>query len=203
VTPSLTGGVGLLERAIGYTLGNLHLVTAAALSRSTPCAKWDLHALLRHMNDSLAALHEAVDSGHVALEPAVGDPANDLVADLRDRACRLLGAWTRGDRQVVSIAGRSLTSVIVSSAGAVEIAVHGWDVAQACGEDRPIPARLAEELLHLSLLFVTPRDRPGRFGPPVAPRSPAGPGEQLVAFLGREHGLAHGSSTSLHLPSGA
>jgi uncharacterized protein (TIGR03086 family) len=185
VTAHLTGGVGLLERAIGYTLGSLHLVTPAAMTRPTPCRSWDLHALLHHMNDSLAALHEAVDSGHVGLEPVTGEPAADLVAALKDRACHLIGAWTRCDRRRVSIADRELTGVIVTSAGALEIAVHGWDVAMACGADRPIPDQLATELLYLSALFVPPSDRPGRFDPPVEPEKRAGPSSQLVAFLGR------------------
>jgi uncharacterized protein (TIGR03086 family) len=185
VMPTLSGGVGLLERAIGYALGSLHLVTSEALTRPTPCRDWDLRALLQHMNDSLAALHEAVDSGHIGLEPATGEPATDLVAALRESACRLLGAWTRQDRQWVSVADRELTGVIVTCAGALEIAVHGWDVARACDADRPIPDQLAAELLHLSVLFVPPGDRPGRFDPPVTPEKQADPSGQLTAFLGR------------------
>src|SRR6266511_4033250 len=55
------GGVALLERATGYTLGSLHLVTPAAMERPTPCRDWDLRALLAHMDDALVALQEAVD----------------------------------------------------------------------------------------------------------------------------------------------
>ncbi|TCO53522.1 uncharacterized protein (TIGR03086 family) [Actinocrispum wychmicini] len=173
----------MLERAIGYTLGSLRLVTPAAMARPTPCREWDLSALLRHMDDSLAALHEAVEGGFVSLEAA--QPVDDPVLSLRNRACRLLGAWTNGSRRVVSVADRMLASVVVGQAGALEIAVHGWDVASACGADRPIPAALAEELLRLALAIVTEDDRPGRFGPPVAVRAPGGPAELLLAFLGR------------------
>ncbi|MEV4319860.1 TIGR03086 family metal-binding protein [Actinocrispum sp. NPDC049592] len=185
MTPLLSGGVGLLERAIGYTLGSLQLVTPAAMSQPTPCRDWDLEALLHHMNDSLAALHEAVDSGYVGLEPAAGAPAADLVAALKDRACRLLGAWTNGERDRVAIADRELTGLMVTSAGALEIAVHGWDVARACGVDRPIPDRLAVRLMRLSLLFVPPQDRPGRFAPPLPPEKDSGASGELLAFLGR------------------
>ena len=65
------------------------------------------------------------------------------------------------------------------------MAVHGWDVARACGRDRPVPPSLAEELLDLSPLFVSAADRPGRFAPPVDVPPLAGPGDRLVAFLGR------------------
>jgi uncharacterized protein (TIGR03086 family) len=74
----------------------------------------------------------------------------------------------------------------VTSVGAVEIAVHGWDVAQACGHPRPIPPQLAKELLRLAPLLVTDADRPGRFAAPVAVPAHASPGDRLVAFLGRD-----------------
>src|SRR5689334_6315598 len=98
---ALAGGVALLERAITYTLGCLHLVRPDALTRPTPCREWNLRALLRHLNDSLAALHEAVDVGRVDLEPVTGiDPAVDPVAALRARAGHLLGAWTATGREL-------------------------------------------------------------------------------------------------------
>ena len=61
---ALFGGSALLERAISYTLGNLHLITATALSRPTPCPEWDLRELLAHMNDSLLALYDALSGVH-------------------------------------------------------------------------------------------------------------------------------------------
>lgn len=185
MTPPLIGGPELLERAVGYTLGCLQLVTPQSLRCPTPCRAWDLEALLTHMNDSLAALHEAIDSGHVGLGEASVRPAPDLVVQLRNRACHLVGAWSSSSRRRVRIADRELTDVIVGCAGAVEIAVHGWDVARACGVDRAIPASLAAQLLELAQLFVSPDDRPVRFGRIVAAGPGAGAGDRLVAFLGR------------------
>ncbi|MCE7003401.1 TIGR03086 family metal-binding protein [Kibdelosporangium philippinense] len=185
MTSPLIGGAELLERAVGYTLGSLLLIKPELLGRPTPCRAWHLKALLRHMNDSLAALHEAVDSGHVGLQAATGDPAADLVAELKDRACHLIGAWTATQRSTVSIADRQLTGAIVSCAGAVEITMHGWDVAKACGAERPVPNGLAHDLLELAELFVTEHDRPGRFAAPVPISKDASPTDRLVAFLGR------------------
>jgi uncharacterized protein (TIGR03086 family) len=183
---ALAGGLGLLERAINYTLGSLMLVTPEAIGRPTPCRDWDLRALLAHMNDSLLALYQAADIGLVDLA-AVDDPGTaDPVALLRNRACQLLGAWTNaGDRSVVSVAGFPLTPGIVSGTGAIEVAVHGWDVARACGRNHPVPPALADELLDLSPLFVSAADRPGRFASPVDVPPLAPPGDRLVAFLGR------------------
>lgn len=193
-SPQLTAGVSLLERATAYTLGSLHLVTPAAMPNPTPCPDWDLRALLRHVSDSLTALHEATDTGHVAPEaagcgaPGSGDDTEENpVAGLRDRACRLLGAWTRTQSpDVISIAGCPLTTSIVAGTGALEITVHGWDVARACGHHRPIPRPLAEEMLDLCPLLVTDADRPRRFAAPVDVPPLAGSGERLLAFLGRD-----------------
>jgi uncharacterized protein (TIGR03086 family) len=184
---ALAGASALLERAISYTLGNLHLVTATALSRPTPCPEWDLRELLAHMNDSLLALYDALSLGRVGLSPA-SDPgglAADPVATLRTRAGQLLGASAGTAEDLVSVGGCPLPNRIVTCAGAVEVAIHGWDIAQACGPGRPFPPGLAEELLLLSPLLVTAADRPARFAWPVIVPPPASPGDRLLAFLGR------------------
>ncbi|WP_236789127.1 TIGR03086 family metal-binding protein [Amycolatopsis sp. GM8] len=183
---ALVGGIGLLERAVNYTLGSLHLVTPALLPRPTPCRDWNLRELLAHMDDSLLALHEAADLGHVTLDvPEAG--SGDPVTVLKDRACRLLAAWSAADAPgSVSVGGSPLTTGILTSAGAVEVAVHGWDVARACGHERPLPAALAEELLDLAPFFITGDDRSGRFGPPLLVSPLAGASDRLLAFTGRK-----------------
>jgi uncharacterized protein (TIGR03086 family) len=194
---ALTGGVALLERAIGYTLGSLQLVREDALGRPTPCRDWDLRSLLRHMDSSLAVLAEAVDCGRIEPEPdrhvgglggkerVVGQPMPQPVAVLRDRACRLLGAWAAQDRYVVRIGDTDLPAALVTGTGAIEIAVHGWDVAEACGQRRPVPPALAAELLEIAVLVVTDSDRPDRFGPPIPIPATAAASDRLLAFLGR------------------
>lgn len=204
-TASLVGAVGLLERAIGYTRMSLDGVTAELLGRPTPCRGWDLGTLLGHMDDSLAAFQEAADVGVVELRPvptppgsgdarrsalpALGpDPAPAVVDRLRDRACALLGAWTAraGSPAVpVRVAGSPLTSGVLVATGALEIAVHGWDVSCARGVARQLPPGLAQELLELAPLLVRPGDRPARFAAPAPVPQHAGPAERLLAFLGR------------------
>ncbi|MFW5899469.1 MAG: TIGR03086 family metal-binding protein [Jiangellaceae bacterium] len=184
-----TAGLSLLERATSYCLGSLSMITPDVLPRTTPCTAWDLKALLRHMNDSLVALCEAVAVGAVGADvpPEPERWPDDVLVRLRDNACRLLGAWTdTAGPESVSIAGQRLPAVIVAGTGALEIAVHGWDVARTCGDVRPIPAGLAEALLDLAPLIVTDADRPARFGTPVRVPPTAAAGARLVAFLGRK-----------------
>lgn len=135
-------------------------MSPGALGHATPCRGWDLRTLLVHLDDSLAALHEAADLGHVKL----------------DRP---------GEAGAVSVAGSPLGSGIVAAAGALEVAVHGWDVARTCGGTRPLPPLLAQELLALAPLLVTDTDRATRFGQPVDIPAGASSSDRLLAHLGR------------------
>lgn len=201
---ALPAGVALMERALGYTLGSLQLVTPELVGRPTPCRDWDLGALLWHMHESLRTLHEAIVVGRLGVD-ADGPPFHSYagqgsrsrtqgsapavmqtVRELRSLGCRLVGAWVNaGDVPDVVIRDHVLSPSIVAAAGATEIAVHGWDVGRACGADRPIPPDLAEEILWLCPLFVTDDDRGRRFAAPVRVPAAASPSDRLVAFLGR------------------
>jgi uncharacterized protein (TIGR03086 family) len=182
-------GVALLERAINYALGTVAAVTPESMTRPTPCGDWDLGMLLRHLNESLAALHEGIAAGRIALGPAadrgeVSDPAQAF----RDLACRLLGAWagTGSPDRAIAVADCPLTTNVVAGVGAIEIAVHGWDISRACGHRRPVPHALAADLLPICPLLVTDDARPTLFAAPVAVPRSAGPSDRLVSFLGRD-----------------
>lgn len=181
---ALVGGVTVLERAVAYALGSLALATPGQLAKPTPCSRWTLRDLLEHFSDSLAALEEAATTGRVTLTCAAHPEG--VIPQVRDQAVRLLGAWTKiNGVSPVRVEEAPLSAPLVAGAGAIEVTVHGWDVAQACGVSRPIPFSLADELLDLSVLMVRPWDRPGRFAPPLAPAPVASPSDRLLAFLGR------------------
>lgn len=179
----------LLEIAIGYAVGSLSCVTPGSLSYPTPCAAWDLGALLEHVSDSLAALHEAIATGWVSLDVLARAPvrsADDLVTSLRTRAGRLLAASAAGgEDRAVAIAGRRLTGRQVTAVGALEITVHGWDIAEACRCPRPIPPALATSILGIIPLVVTHVTRNVQFAGAIPAAPQACPSDRLVALLGR------------------
>lgn len=172
----------LFERAVSYALGCVGDVAPGHLSRPTPCARWDLRTLLWHVVDSLDALGEGLGTGRIGLYPPAGGPVSDPAASLRDRAGRVLTAWT--DRWV-SVGGQPLPVPLLIDTLAVELAVHGWDISRSCGRHRPIPPALAAEMLEVSRLVVTADTRYPLFGAPVSVPARADPGAQLLAFLGR------------------
>jgi len=78
-----------------------------------------------------------------------------------------------------------MAAELVAVAGAVEVAVHGWDISVACGCRHPIPPTLALGMLSLSPLVVDDGMRQSLFGAPIPVSPLASPSDQLVAFLGR------------------
>lgn len=184
---TLPGALDLLERAIGFTRGALAGVRPELMARRTPCERWDLRELLEHMDDSLQALLEATELGYVVLSPQEGPaPIEPLVERIRSRACAVLGGWARQDgAALVSVSGSPVSARLTATAGALAIAVHGWDVAQATGARTRLPASLATDLLREVPLLVTEADRPERFAPPVPVVAGATPSDRLVAALGR------------------
>ena len=183
----------LLESAVSYALTEAALVTPQLLSNPTPCPGWDLEMLLNHVVDSIRVLREAIATGRVSpgADPDADGRANpDPVARLRSETARLLAAGVApgSTGRTVSIGDRELRPSMVTVAGAMEIAVHGWDISVACGVARAIPSSLAAVLLPIAPLLITADTRLGLFADPVRLADPAGLGDELVAFLGRRPG---------------
>jgi len=188
---ALTGAAGLLEHAVGYALASAGQATPQLLPLPTPCEGWDLRTLLLHVSDSLGVLTEAIRAGQIdSRPPPPHEPTTeaDPVADLRRRARDLLGACAAASTEdrLVAIADRELATGTVAAAGAIEIAVHGWDISTACGVRRPVPPALASALLPLAPLLIPHAARRGLFADPVPVPQAADPGDRLVAFLGRQ-----------------
>jgi uncharacterized protein (TIGR03086 family) len=218
VTDPPSGATGLLAGAIGYTLGVCALVRPGEMALPTPCADWDLGMLLGHLSDSMADLETAIRTGHLDLESPPDHVVGDPVETLRDRAAQLLCAVYAygGPGRFVAVSGLPVPAGLVACTGAVEIAVHGWDVSAAlgrascegagcggascggagcggagcggvgCGGVRPIPAALATRMLRLGPLLVVGRE--GLFAVPVDVPAQASPGDRLVGYLGRRPG---------------
>lgn len=178
--------VELLERAIAYTRGALLEVREEDLGNETPCAGWTLLDLLHHMDDSLQAMAEAASAPVLSLTPAASLPTGrELLDRICARACALLGHWNPPPRGQVGVGDLFLSRELLGSVGALEITVHGWDVAQATGHARPIPPGLAMDLWPVARDTITDMDRPVRFGPVLDVPSWASPQERLLAHLGR------------------
>ena len=176
----------LLERALGWTRGVLLDVRDDLADAPTPCAGWTLLDLRRHMLDSLSALAEAatgsLGSAAVPVDRSAGPEA--LTRSLGDLGCTVLGGWVHAGAEPVELGAGPLHRVVLTEVGAVEVAVHGWDVARSCGSSAELPPLLAAALLPPAVRRVGPGDRPSPFGPVVEPAG-SDPASLLLAHLGR------------------
>jgi uncharacterized protein (TIGR03086 family) len=193
----------LLDRAVRYALSAAGQATPRLLPAATPCAEWDLGRLLAHLGDSLDALAEGLSARSVGpgqccgaegpagapTAPGTGDSDGDgLITELAVRAAVLLTACAEvpGGQEPVAVGDQLLTTSVVAITGAIEVAVHGWDISVSCGDHEPVPSRLATELLPYAALLVPRHTRPGLFADPVRVPRRASAGDRLVAFLGRQ-----------------
>jgi uncharacterized protein (TIGR03086 family) len=179
----LDGAVELLDRSLAYTRVALASVSDDRLGAPTPCAGWDLARLLQHMEDSLDAFGEGA-TGRVALAGPVSVPAAVRVGSLQQKACGLLGACTQPPARV-RVGQYAVDTALVAEVAALEITVHGWDVARSLGLANPLPEALAQQLLPVAERLVTDADRGRRFAPALRTDS-ASDAARLLGFLGRD-----------------
>ena len=185
------GATGLLAGAISYALAACALIRPGEMTRPTPCPDWDLGTLLRHLGDSMADLETAIRTGCLDLEQPRLPAGDDPVEAVRDRAADLLCvsyATPDGPDRFVTVGGLPMPAALVTCTGAVEIAVHGWDVMAALADidgsrGTPIPAALAGQMLRLCPLLVAGRE--DLFAGPVEVPAQASPGDRLIGYLGR------------------
>jgi uncharacterized protein (TIGR03086 family) len=190
---TLPGAIGLLAGAVSYMLGVCAPLGPGEMALPTPCPHWDLARLLGHLCESMADLEAALRTGRLDLDGRPGRTGGDPVEGLRDRAAELLcaGYCYAGPERFVAVGGLPIPAGVVACTGAVEIAVHGWDVSTARARaggvlQAPIPAALATRMLRLGPLLVAGRE--GLFGVPVEVPAQASPGDRLVGYLGRHPG---------------
>jgi len=193
---TLPGAIGLLAGAVSYMLGVCAPLGPGEMALPTPCPHWDLARLLSHLCESMADLEAALRTGRLDLDGPPGRTGGDPVEALRDRAAELLcaGYCYGGPERFVTVGGLPIPAGVVACTGAVEIAVHGWDVSAARARagcyggscQIPIPAALATRMLRLGPLLVAGRE--GLFGVPVEVPAQASPGDRLVGYLGRHPG---------------
>lgn len=187
---SLPRSVAVLDSAVAYTHSCLQLARTSPLSLPTPCRAWDLGQLLTHIDESLMAIAEAAELGRVSVDarpPAPGP--GELVDRIVQRACRTRAAWhQRVTSAPLAVGDLALGRDTVALVGALEIAVHGWDIAVATGQDARLPEDLAVRLYDVALAVVAPQERGRRFAAEVRVASSAPAGTRLLAHLGRTAG---------------
>ena len=181
--------VDALDRTFASTRTVVAEVRPEHLKRPTPCAEWDVQALLDHMNGSIESF------GYVAARQAPPPDAPTVPESALERydaaTARTLDAWRApgaldGD---VSLAGGAfvLPAAVAICINHNDCLIHGWDVARAIGVEAELDPELAEIALESSHTILTAELRPVvGFDPEISVSPDASPTARLVAYTGRK-----------------
>jgi uncharacterized protein (TIGR03086 family) len=178
-----------LNRSLESTRAVLAKVQPGDLDAATPCASWDVSALVNHFVGTARWWAAIVTGAGAAGE--VGYPAGDMVAAYEESIEIATSAFaTEGVlAETFRLDLGEFRGAALLGLAATEQFTHGWDLARATGQHTDLDPELATELLIGAKLAVTDAyrgaDGVALFGP--ATRAPAGasPADQLAAFLGR------------------
>lgn len=188
--PVTTYGIGELlgmarERAVPVVRG----IPDAALSAPTPCAEYDVKALVNHVFQVIVqfqrlAVKEASDFGETPDRVAAGPEWRERLVDETDR---LVAAWSAPGAQDGTTGAMNMPARLVGSMALLDLTVHVWDLARATGQEYPgaDEAVVAELAAAVDELAPTAR-KMGVFGEPVAAAEGASAFERLLAGTGRD-----------------
>ena len=149
-------------------------------SAPTPCADWDVRALVAHVVDTHWRVEGTPDRE--------ADAAGDLVAQWTEATTALRAALAdpgRASRTVGGMFGEHTFESLVDRLLCADTLFHTWDLARATGQDETLdPDAVAAALEHLAPLDQAIR-RPGGFAPKIDPSPEADLQTRLLNFGGR------------------
>ena len=181
--------IELHDRALDATTAIVANIDAAHLANPTPCAEFDVRALLGHLiggNHMFAALTDGEPGTAASL--MYDFDGDDALTPYRKSAAAVSAAWQGPGyfNKTVTLPIGDVPGIVAVTMHTVETIVHGWDLATATGQ----PAELSPEL-H-AIAWEGTKDigdelrGPGRpFGPALEAPPGASDTVRLMAWLGR------------------
>ncbi|MER6467923.1 TIGR03086 family metal-binding protein [Streptomyces collinus] len=179
-------------RATEQAAALIRTVRPEQLDGPTPCAEFDVRALLSHVvggTRRIAVVGEGGDG--LAVEPVAEGVEDDGWAAAYDEVrVRVLKAWEADERMTaaVRVPWGEVPGHAALSGYVMEIVTHTWDLAEAVGHPFPLDPELAGFAL-ATAQRVLPDSRPRDEETPFDARreAPEGAGvhERLAAWMGR------------------
>ena len=178
-----------VERAADVFRATAEHATTDDLARLSPCAGWDVGALIAHVVGLYTAAADALHGERVDLvaasQPVDGDPGLAVAG----AAGVMMAAWREPgalDRTLATTI-RDMPAALATRIIVGDSLLHAWDLAHALGRGVAMPDDLAAAQLEMMQQYYDPATRgPGR-GFDIAVEWPddAPVQERLVALSGR------------------
>ena len=154
--------------------------------KPTPCPEFSCHQLAEHLLAALGRLGSM--AGGTVVDPDQGSLEN-RVSVMADQA---VAAWSKVDLDSVlpGPGGNEMPASFTINVLPLELALHGWDLAQGSGQTLHISEELVAYLTGLAGIVLPSARKAGAFGPEVSALDDASPLDRLAAFAGRTPVLA-------------
>lgn len=178
------------HRSVGEFTRRVQVVRADQWDQPTPCAEWDVRALVNHVcgeqrwmapmldGQTMAQIGSSLDGDLLGADPV--DAWKRAVAQTAARLARP-GILER----VVQLRSGPATVARFCDEVAADTLVHTWDLAQAIGAEESLPGDLVDAATRIVEPWVAPEGVPGMLAPPRAVPADADPQTALLAMLGR------------------
>lgn len=179
-----------LSRAFASTRVVLAKVGPDQLDAATPCASWDVRALINHFVGSARwGASAATGTGYEITDEDYA--AGDFLASYDDSIKAALAAFGSAGvlEKTIELPFGEFSGADLMGLVARDQFTHGWDLARAIGHHTDLDPELADELLTRARIEILDAyrgpDGVAIFGPIVEASASACPADRLAAFLGR------------------
>jgi uncharacterized protein (TIGR03086 family) len=180
----------LYRRACERYGEHVHAIRDDQWTSPTPCAEWNVKALVGHLITEVAWVPPLVGGRTVA---EVGDElSGDLTGD------EPVTSWDRyapasiaaviepgAMERTVRLTKRQLPASEYTTEVFVDLLIHGWDLARAIGADETLDSESVELVFQQMKPHEDELNSSGVFGTHVAPPEGADVQTQLLAVFGR------------------
>ena len=177
-----------LETALGNTARLVAGISEEHWDAPTPCSQWKVRDLVNHTAGVMANFRNGARN-----QPIVGDADDfDLGVEARgfdDLVADNVAAWReRGELDsVVMLGDNEFPGAVAITINMLDAYVHGWDIAQATGQDAQLDPEICAALLGFSQQAIPPAPREDdRFHAVVPVPDHASTVDQLLGYLGRQ-----------------
>jgi uncharacterized protein (TIGR03086 family) len=175
--------VVMFERAATAAAEMVGRVEPSQRHAATPCAEWDVNALLGHMVGGTGYL-----LGAMGREPTRAGEVNAAAyAAAVARCVAALRAPRTMEGRCMSPAGFEWSVAEAVAGTAMDQLVHTWDLAVAIGADRKLDPEIVETVLAMFFPQMAEIGRSaGLVGPEVIVAADAPAQDRLLAAMGRQ-----------------
>ena len=178
-----------IRTAIDKTTPIVEGIDEAQWAQSTPCAEFDVRALLNHMVGAANMFRQVIEDGQASPDAASDNLGSDPKGAFRQASGAALKAFESGD-----VLNRTLNMPFGEFPGAsaagifrMEMFVHGIDLAVATGQKSLIDDEMCTAMEDAARQMGVDNFRmPGVFGPEVPAPAGAEPHRRMLAYLGRQ-----------------